>query len=137
MEKQIYGVGFKSKLTCLEGVGVLIAVCVSYTVISNRALEVYCDNQGTVDISRKGYSSVCPYSYTVIKAAHDVSFAFNCQLQVTKIRRCTGKGAVLADRLSKADFSSLKSDMPKKQEDPAFIPRTLLKWLRDPFQIWI
>ena len=110
-----------------------MAVCAGYRIIKNGALEVHCDNQGTVDISRKGYSSVCPYSYTVIKAAHDVAFALNCQLQVTKIRRCSGKGAKLADKLSKGDFSTLKVEMPKKFDDPAFMPRTLIKWLMDPF----
>ena len=127
------GVGFKAKLTCLEGVGVLLAVCAAYQEIRGGALEVFCDNQGTVDISKKGYSTACPYSYTIVKAAFDVAYALNCQLVVTKIRRCTGKGAILADKLSKADFSTLTEEMPGMKEDPGFLPRTILKWLHDPF----
>ena len=126
-------VGFKNKLTCLESLGPLVAVCVGYTIIRNGAIEVFVDNQGSVDIARKGYSTADPYSYSVIKAAFDVAHGLNADLKVTKVKRCSEPGAVLADRLSKAQFHDMKKWMPEMNVNPAFVPRTILKWIREPF----
>lgn len=127
------GVGFKNKLTCLESLGALVAVCVGHELIRNSAIEVFIDNQGAVDIARKGYSTADPYSYTVIKAAFDVAHGLSAKLKVTKVRRCSDAGAVLADELSKAKFDNLKKMMPEMEADPAYVPRVILKWVRDPF----
>ena len=131
--KNVDGIGFRSKLTCLESLGALVAVCVGHSRIRNGALEVFVDNQGTVDIAGKGFSTSDPYSYTVVKAAFDVAFGLGAELKVTKVRRCSVVGAVLADKLSKAQFSGLKDLMPGMNLDPEFVPREILKWVRDPF----
>ena len=127
------GVGFKNKLTCLEAVGPLVAVCTGHRLIRNSAMEVFVDNQGAVDIARKGYSTSDPYSYTIIKAAFDVAHGLNAELKVTKVRRCSNVGSVIADDLSKGQLGSLKRMMPGRDVDPAHVPRVILKWLRDPF----
>ena len=41
-------------------------------------------------------------------------------------------GQIIADALSKGQWKEAWPVMPMKNDDPSFIPRTLLRWLEDP-----
>ena len=62
-QRNVDGVRFNNRHTCLESLGPLVAVCVAYSKTRNGALEVFVDNQGAFNIARKGYSTADPYSY--------------------------------------------------------------------------
>ena len=56
----------------------------------------------------------------------------NCNVVLTKVRRCSNKEAVIADCLSKADFKQFYEMMPERRLNPARIPSALLRWINDP-----
>ena len=126
------GVKFSRKLTCLEMLGPLVLVSTFPDVIRNTQVVVYVDNQGACDIYRKGYSTSCLYSYTVAKALWEVSQALNCTVLVKKIRRCSDKGSLAADALSKASFTTFYNLVPRRKVEPGRVPRSVLRWLEDP-----
>ena len=126
------GVKFSRKLTCLELLGPLVTLCVAPDMIRNQHLVVYVDNQGSCDIFRKGYSTSCFYSGTVVRAMHEVADGLNCTLHVVKITRCSDAGALAADMLSKADFRGFNKLMPGRNASPAVIPKAILEWVQDP-----
>ena len=126
------GVKFSRKLTCLELLGPLVTLTLATDMIRNQHLIVYVDNQGSCDIFRKGYSTACFYSGTVVRAMHEIADALNCTLHVVKITRCSDAGALAADMLSKADFEGFNRLMPGRNASPAVIPRSILEWVQDP-----
>ena len=126
------GVRFGRKLTCLEILGPLVMLAGSPDMCRNTELISYVDNQGSVDIWRKGFSTSCMYSYTIAKAINDVSKGLNCQVQIVKIRRCSDAGSVAADALSKADFRTFREIMPKHDLEMVSIPSAISRWLMDP-----
>ena len=50
-----------------------------------------------------------------------------------KTPRVSGQGEMVADALSKGDWGRAWPLMPEKEEDPQYIPRTLLRWINDPY----
>ena len=125
------GVRFANKLSCLEGFGSLVGLVIVPDIARNSEVELINDNAGFVYAFRKKHSS-CPYAYTVAKAIQDVATGLNCKVTVTKTMRCSGNGEQAADALSKGDWVRAKNFVPHKNDAPEFIPRTLLRWIRDP-----
>ena len=126
------GVKFDRKLCVLEMLGPLAILTIRPNMVRNKDLEVFVDNSGAVNIFAKGYSSGCVYSYTVAMAINDVATALNCNIQLTKITRCSDTFSVVADAISKADFRTLDKLMETKDREPSRVPRTLLQWINDP-----
>ena len=56
----------------------------------------------------------------------------NCKVAVRKTRRCSGDGEKAADALSKGSWSQAWQLIPDKLPEPAFIPRSLIKWISNP-----
>jgi hypothetical protein len=125
------GVRFAHKLSCLEGFGSLVGLTAVPDLVRNAEVELLNDNSGFVGAFQKKHSR-CPYLYTIAKAIYDVGLGLNCVVRVTKTRRCSGLGEVAADALSKGEWASAWEAMPFKYDDPAFIPRSLLLWIRNP-----
>ena len=123
---------FDRKMSVLELVGPLALLVSAPDRVRNKHLEVHVDNQGSVSIYAKGYSSSCPYCYTLAVAIFEISTALNCHVVLSKIRRCSNLGSVIADMLSKAAFKEFYDLMPERQTEPAWIPRELLIWIQDP-----
>ena len=94
--------------------------------------EIFVDNGGAVDIYKKGQSTACFYSYTVAKAIYDVARGLNCRVVLSKVHMYSDVGYTAADALSKAGFGMFYSLMPGKNTEPSWVPRTILRWLRDP-----
>ena len=125
-------VKFDRKMSVLEMLGPLALLVAAPERVRNKHLEVHVDNQGAVSIYAKGYSTSCPYCYTIAIAIHEISTALNCHIVITKIERCSNKGALIADMLSKAAFSEFYQLFPERKTEPAWIPRELLLWIEDP-----
>ena len=143
------GVKFAHKLSCLEGFGSLLGLVMVPDLARNDEIQLPNDNAGFVHVFRKKHST-CPYTYTVAKALYDVARGLNCkvkrspgvligqyfkvlmQVSVTKTKRCSGAGESAADAISKGDWDMAKHYVPKKNTDPEFIPRVLLRWISNP-----
>ena len=90
------GVVFSRKLTCLELLGALVMLVTCADVVVGGHLRCYMDNQGAVDVYRKGHSTTCVYTSTVAKVIFDVAEAIGATVTVEKIRRCSDRGSYTA-----------------------------------------
>ena len=99
-------------------------------------VNIWVDNAGSVGVWRKGYSSYCRLCTTLVKAISVVGAGLGCRVAVRKITRCSERGAVLADLLSKARFSEaaqLGRDQGGGWEtEPARVLALLLGWVAEP-----
>jgi len=124
------------KLSALELVGPLIVVAAAAAECRGQTLQVWVDNAGSVEVFRKGYSRSCRLCTTLVKAMATVAAGIGCRLEVLKITRCTGAGAIMADQLSKARFLDFRNTARSAGQElrlaPARIPPALLAWLDKP-----
>lgn len=127
------GVTFASKLSCLEMLGPLVALCMVSHRIAGEALIVYVDNQGSVDIYKRGHSTKCVYTSTIAKACHDLAWSLGATLAVEKVRRCSDAGSYLADVISKGELTKFRKLMPDRLM-VSEVPVTVLEWIKDPRQ---
>ena len=125
------GVVFASKLTCLELLGALVLLVSCADVVAGGHLRVFVDNQGAVDVYRKGHSTKCVYTSSIAKAIFEVAEATGVSISVEKIRRCSNRGAYTADMISKGNLKELRRMMPLR-EAPCEVPESILNWIRDP-----
>jgi len=124
------------KLSALELVGPLIAVAANPEEFRGQAVKIWVDNYGSVQIWKKGYSTQCELSTTLVKAIATVAASIGCKLSIMKIRRCSSTGAEMADKLSKAEFKEFW-DLADKHSwqlllEPMTIPACILAWVADP-----
>ena len=124
------------KLSALELVGPLVVVAAAPELCRRQPVRVWVDNAGSVRIWEKGYSSSCRLCTTIVKAAASVAAALACRLEVTKIRRCSSPGAVMADALSQGDFRRFRAAAAAVGASPAVtpaaVPRAVSRWLARP-----
>ena len=124
-------------LSALELVGPLAALCAAANYCRGLPIVFWVDNSGSVFIFRKGYSTSCSISSSLVCALADVAAGLGCRLDVRKIRRCSTPLASMADSLSKADFGrfwglaaeSAGLSLPRQ---PLRVPLVLQDWLRQP-----
>ena len=64
----------------------------------------------------------------VVVVCKPISVLSFCKLN----KRCSNKGALIADMLSKAAFNEFYQLFPERKTEPALIPRELLLWIKDP-----
>ena len=100
-------------------------------------MKVWVDNAGSVFIWKKGYSSSCRLSSTLVKAISCIAAALSCRLELEKITRCSCPLAVMADAPSKARFDRFWSTAYQNGGfslglDPAWIPVQLVCWIQNP-----
>ena len=77
---------------------------------------------------RKGHSTKDRLASTLAKAIYDLGRRLNCDIFITKVARCSTKGALL----SKGDIRAFYDLCPESPVDPLRIPGTLLLWLNAP-----
>ena len=111
--------------------GALITLTVGVDLAAGGHIRIFVDNQGAVDIFRKGHSTACLYTSTVAKAIFEVAQATGVQVTVEKVRRCSNRGAYTADQIAKGHFAELRRMMPLRQ-GPWDIPRSIVDWIKDP-----
>ena len=124
------------KMSALELVGPLLVVSAGFKFIKNRPVKIWVDNSGSVAIWRKGYSTCCALSSTLVKAIAVVAAGLGCDIDIVKITRCSNAGADMADALSKADFPRFWSIHDKCGYNcpvgPDWVPVSLVAWLEAP-----
>jgi hypothetical protein len=106
------GVVFASKLTCLELLGPLVLLVTCGDLAGGGHLRCYVDNQGAVDVYRKGHSTGCLYTSTIAKAIYEVSEAIGVVVSVEKVKRCSDRGSYTADMISKGNMTDVRKMMP-------------------------
>ena len=121
------------KLSALELIGPLAGLVLFARSCQNRPLRIWVDNAGSVGVWRKGYSSFCGLCTTLVKAISVVAAGLGCHVDILKVTRCSGQGAILADLISKASFSEFRQRSLGWGLDmvagPAAIPKVLLEWV--------
>ena len=135
--KSSSGKSLARMMSALELIGPLIAISSGYQWCRNNPVRIWVDNAGSVFIWKKGYSSSCLLSSTLVKAISTVAAGLGCSVDITKITRCSTPLAQMADALSKCAFSRFWdlsegagfSDLPL---EPAWIPLSLVSWVNDP-----
>jgi len=133
---RIDGIKVGRKLSALELIGPLIVVVAGRHLLKGGALKIWVDNAGSVAIWKKGYSTSCPLSSSIVATIAAVAASLNIKIEIEKITRCSNTGAQLADYLSKADFNSFRQTATtaswQLEVEPARITGTLLQWLDKP-----
>lgn len=125
------------KLSALELVGPLVCVAAGAHLCRGQPVRVWVDNSGSISIFRKGYSTSCALSSTLVKAMVVVAAGIGCKLTVDKITRCSNEGAVLADELSKGRLEAFRRKVGAGwglEAVPARIPPSLLYWVAKPVE---
>jgi hypothetical protein len=124
------------KLSALELIGPLFLVACLLPSLRNKQLIIWVDNAGAVAIWRKGYSTRCPLSSTIVTTLNDIAAAVGCTVFLKKITRCSSTGALLADHLSKARFRECRTLAAQRRWqlniEPLRIPVSLLGWADKP-----
>ena len=90
----------------------------------------------SVAVWRKGYSSHCGLSNTLVKSISTVAVGLGCLVDIVKVTRCSCIGSVMADHLSKAEFRSFRAVGASAEWDlaiePLSVPSVLLGWVDRP-----
>ena len=131
------GKKFGRMMSALELVGPLLTVSAGFNWCRNSAVKIWVDNAGSVFIWKKGYSSSCPYSTTLVKAIATVASGLACQVDLVKIGRCSTPLADMADALSKSAFPrfrdiAFRSGFSRLPAEPAWVPSAILHWIANP-----
>ena len=129
------GKSLARSMSALELVGPLLALSSGYQWCKNTAVKIWVDNSSSVFIWKKGYSTSCELSTTLVKAISYVATGLGCSVDLVKITRCSTSLAEMADALSKAAFPkfwALAQDHPRIPRAPAWVPPALLLWISNP-----
>ena len=118
------------KLSFLEGAAMLAGLCCFGKFLKNSYVKIYCDNAGCVWASRNRHSRDL-LTYTVMKALFAVARGLNIRLVVVKTPRCSGRGELIADHLSKTNIPEAAALIGYHHE-LLDVPRTLIKYLQHP-----
>ena len=121
------------KLSALELIGPLAGLVMFAQTCRSRPLRIWVDNAGSVGVWRKGYSSYCGLCTTIVKAISVVAAGLGCHVDILKVTRCSGQGAILADLISEASFSEFRQRSREwgmeMEAAPASIPKVLMEWV--------
>ena len=128
------------KLSALELVAPLALLCGAPDKVRGKPLKIMVDNIGSVCIWRKGYSTSCELSSTLVRAIFQVSTALDCDIDIVKVTRCSDTGSEMADALSKAEFlrfRQIANDGNHHVSDHmGNVSQSLLSWINQPQDDW-
>ena len=123
-------------MSALELISPLLVVSSGFRWCTNNPVRIWVDNAGSVFIWRKGYSTTCFLSTTLVKAIAIVAAGIGCQVDLVKITRCSTPLADMADALSKCAFSRFwdlaKANSYLLEQAPAWIPPALVALVQNP-----
>ena len=120
-----------NRMSMLEELGVLAALCMLNEHACNKTLQVFVDNNGAVFAYAKGYSRKCRLLNTIISAIKIVSHSLGINVVVTDIMRRSDEGSRVTDDLSKANKSTLSGFMGTSNR-VLLIPQTIWDWMKHP-----
>jgi len=132
-ETRIGGKKVGRKLSALELVGPLVCVAAAFEKCRGKNARIWVDNMGSVLIWRKGYSTRCPLSNTLVKAIATVAAGGGCRVEIVKTKRRETEGAALADDISKGQLKGASANEKwQLSAEPAAIPKAVLRWIDNP-----
>ena len=120
------------KMSAWELVGPLLVVSCSGNRLSGSQVEIFVDNDGSVRMWNKGWTTKCDLCNTILLAVHQISVAMDIEVFISGISRCSTPEADAADALSKSDMDRFFDLVPEADLEPRQVPGALLKWLEDP-----
>ena len=126
------GKSLACKLSAWELLGPLLGLVIGGNKLTGRQLVGWVDNQGSVVMHQKGWSSKCDLCNTLLVAIHQVSVALDCRVFLKKIARCSSPGAIGADAISKMDMKRFRENVPEAEVGPTMVPSALLHWVEHP-----
>ena len=126
-------------MSALELVGPLLALVSGHNRWRGHCVKFWVDNSGSVFIFKKGYSTSCVLSTTLVKAIATVAAGLGCRVDVVKISRCSTTEADMADALSKSDLARFWAGAERAPHlalplMPASVPLALSQWLERPVE---
>ena len=135
------GKALDRSMSALELLGPLLGLCAAAKQARGGAFRFWVDNAGSVFIWKKGYSTSCVLSSTLVTAVACVAAGLGCKVDIVKISRCSTPLASMADALSKADFrrfwalanGEVPGEMPM---EPLEVPEALMRWVIHPKEDW-
>ena len=80
------------------------------------------DNEGSVRMYEKGWTTKCQLCNTLLVAINQVASALGVDLFISKIIR-------ISNALSKMDMVEFRKCMPDANKGPERVPRVLTKWI--------
>ena len=139
--KTVDGKGLDRVMSARELVGPLLALCAAAKARRVGAMRYWVDNAGSVYIWKKGYSTSCALSTTVVTAIACVAAGLGAKIDIVKIGRCSNNLASMADALSKASFGrfwDLEGQEPgcELPEEQLEVPQALIAWVANPVVDW-
>ena len=129
------GVQWRYKMSMMELVGWTLVICCFPREVMNKAVVVQIDNEGTICHVRKGYDAKCRITSALLRATYEVSRGLNAEAYARKVTRCSARGPVLADQLSKGlkdEFEELWMQEEGVEMTGREIPPVLMWWLQHP-----
>ena len=126
------GKSLAHKMSAWELVGPLLVVCCTGNEFSGHQIEVFVDNDGSVRMWQKGWTTKCDLCNTILLATYQISVAMDIELFVSGISRCSTWEADAADALSKCDMGRFYMLVPGAEVEPKEVPGALLRWLENP-----
>ena len=76
-------------------------------------------------------SSTCLLAHSVVKAINDVAISLNVKVSVVWRRRCSDRGSVIVDKLSKAETKEAL-ELMQGSAAPGYVSRTLSSFVKYP-----
>ena len=98
----------------------------------HKQVEIFVDNDGSVRMWNKGWTTKCDLCNTILLAIHQISAALDIEVFVSGIARCSTFEADAADALSKCDLERFWRLAPGAEVVPREVPGALLRWLENP-----
>ena len=95
-------------------------------------MVAFIDNIGSVHWWAKGWANGCNLGNSVIRALHLVTKALNVELFIQHVPRCSCREALVADAISKSNFTTFRTLMRGSERFPRRAPTALINWVLDP-----
>ena len=126
------GKSLAHKLSVWELVGPLLAITSAPNRVRNKQAVAYVDNIGSVHWWAKGWANGCNLGNSVIRALHLVTKALNVELYIIHVTRCSCREALVADAISKSNYTTFRALMKDSERFPRRAPTALRNWVLDP-----
>ena len=121
------------KMAALELMGPLLAISSASELYRGKPIKFWVDNQGSCSIWRQGYSNSCKLSNTIVKAIATIAAGLGSRVDICKITRCSNAGALMADSISKANWTMFKATGGSLLDlEPLPVAHSFLKWAIKP-----
>ena len=134
-ECEVCGCMWKRKMSFLELLGWSLTICCFPDIVSNSEVTTRIDNAGTVVLWERGYDLRCAIVSCLLQQTQVVAMGLNTVSTVQKVTRCSERGPVLADLLSKGklqEFGDMHPPGEGRELVQRRVPGPLAEWVKKP-----